>query len=252
MAGEKPIGDAVTLLRPEARSDIFLICDHASNLIPSKYANLGVGAIHRRDHVAWDIGAADVTRVLSEELAAPAVLGATSRLVVDFNRQPDAADVIPALSHGVRIPGNENLGDEERESRFRRYYRPYHETIDRLLAASPAALLLSVHSFSHDLDRARRDFDVGVLFDEHEALARSFAERLTAAGLDTRLNEPYSGRSDVISSAQAHGLQHRRAHFEIEIDQRRLGSRSEAVEFGRRLVPVVAALAAAAREERSP
>jgi len=68
---------------------LVLVCDHASNRIPGALANLGLPATHLERHIAWDIGAGAVTRILSERLRANAVLGGYSRLVVDLNR--DAA-----------------------------------------------------------------------------------------------------------------------------------------------------------------
>ena len=245
---ERRIGKAAIEIRADARNPIFLICDHASNRIPPEYGDLGLSPAELEDHVAWDIGAADITRVLSAELGAPAVLGAVSRLVVDLNRRPEVPDVIPTVTHGVRISGNEMLSAPERSSRFQRFYDPYHEAIDRLLARSDATVVVSIHSFSHDLDRASRDFDVGLLFDEFEPLARSFAQRLTLAGMRVRLNEPYSGRGRVISSAQTHGRRYGLPNYEIEINQRLLKSRTKAIAFGQKLVPAVGWLGKAASE----
>jgi len=244
---EEEVGEAASLVRPGASSDVFLLCDHASNRIPPDYGNLGLGSRELRDHVAWDLGAGAVTRTLSKELGASAVLATTSRLVIDCNRQPDRNDLIPAITHSVRVPGNAGLSETAREARFRRHYRPYHASIDRLLRASPASVLITIHSFSHEIDRDRRDFDVGVLYDEYETLARAFAEQLAVAGLRTRLNEPYSGRSEVISSAQVHGRKNGRTHFELEIDQRLLIPDDAAIAFGVRLAPAVAWLGSAAR-----
>ena len=246
---ETQVGEAATVLNPNARNTVFLICDHASNKIPPEFKNLGVGLADRQDHVAWDIGAADVTRVLSTELKAPAVLGTISRLVVDYNRQPDAPDVIAEVSHGVGVPGNKGLDSQQRETRFQRFYRPYHETIDQQLMRSGAAVLVSIHSFSYDLDHVSRDFDIGLLFDEFEPLARSFAEHLAKNGLRVRLNEPYSGRSSVISSAQTHGRRYQLPNYEIEINQRLVRSRIKAVAFGRRMAHAVAWLGQTAKQQ---
>lgn len=246
---EKQVGEAATVLKPKARNSVFLICDHASNNIPAEFDNLGVETAVRQDHVAWDIGTADITRVLSAELNAPAVLGAISRLVVDYNRQPDAPDVIAEVTHGVEVPGNRGLDSQQRETRFQRFYNPYHKAIDQNLMKSGAAVLVSIHSFSHDLEPASRDFDIGLLFDEFEPLARSFAKHLTANGLRVRLNEPYSGRAKVISSAQTHGRQYHLPNYEIEINQRLVRSQIRAVEFGRRMAPAIAWLGQTAQQQ---
>jgi predicted N-formylglutamate amidohydrolase len=246
---EKRIGEAATVLNPNIRNSVFLICDHASNTIPAEFDNLGVEPAVRQDHVAWDIGTADITRVLSAELNAPAVLGAISRLVVDYNRQPDAPDVIAEVTHGIEVPGNRGLDSQQRETRFQRFYNPYHQAIDQHLMKSGATVLVSIHSFSHDLEPASRDFDIGLLFDEFEPLARSFAKHLTANGLRVRLNEPYSGRAKVISSAQTHGRQYQLPNYEIEINQRLVRSRIKAVDFGRRMVPAIAWLGQTAQQQ---
>ena len=149
---EHTIGEAAKVIRATERNRIFLICDHASNRIPPELGDMGLNHAERKDHIAWDIGAAQVTHVLSAELCAPAVLGSTSRHVVDLNRRPEAPDVIPVVTHGVRVPGNEMLSAEDRASRFERFYQPYHDAIDRLLRRSDATVVVSIHSFSHDLD----------------------------------------------------------------------------------------------------
>lgn len=236
---EHTIGEAAIGIRTNNRNRIFLICDHASNRIPPELGDMGLNHAEREDHIAWDIGAAQVTHVLSAELCAPAVLGSTSRLVVDLNRRPEAPDVIPVVTHGVRVPGNEMLSAEDRASRFERFYQPFHDAIDRLLRRSDATVVVSIHSFSHDLDRASRNFDIGLLFDEFEPLARSFAKQLTNAGMSVRLNEPYSGRADIVSSAQIHGRRYGLPNFEIEINQHLIKSRIKAVDFGHRLVQPV-------------
>ena len=57
-----------------AKAGILLICDHASNRIPNELGSLGIEAEVLGLHVAWDIGAAGVTRGLAARLGVPAVL----------------------------------------------------------------------------------------------------------------------------------------------------------------------------------
>ena len=63
-------------------------------------------------HIAWDIGAAELTRRLADRLDAPAVLAGYSRLVIDLNRQPGDPQSILEVSDGVVIPGNVGLDAE--------------------------------------------------------------------------------------------------------------------------------------------
>ncbi|MFN2147034.1 MAG: hypothetical protein ACK2T2_01470 [Anaerolineales bacterium] len=56
---------AFELVNPYGRSNMVLICDHAGNRIPLRLGNLGLGPEPLMDHIAWDLGAAAVARVLS-------------------------------------------------------------------------------------------------------------------------------------------------------------------------------------------
>src|SRR3546814_12172053 len=58
----------VEILNEHGRSPVVLICEHASNHIPAEYDGLGLDAETLHDHIAWDIGAAAVTRALSRKL----------------------------------------------------------------------------------------------------------------------------------------------------------------------------------------
>lgn len=237
-----------TVLNPHCGASVLLICDHASNKIPTEFNNLGVDQEARQSHIAWDIGAAEVTSVIAGQLNITAVLATTSRLVIDCNRQPDAADIIAEMPHNIAVPENLGLDSQQRESRFQRFYYPYHDIIDRQLRNSNAAVVVSIHSFDHDLDRLARDFDIGILFDEGELLAHSFAQQLERLGFQVRLNEPYSGRAAVISSAQRHGRKYQLLNYEIEINQRLLSSTAQAIDLGNRLVPAIAWLGKAAQQ----
>ena len=48
-----------------------LACDHASNALPVALGQLGLGSVELAQHIAWDIGAAQVTRLLAAQLDAP-------------------------------------------------------------------------------------------------------------------------------------------------------------------------------------
>jgi predicted N-formylglutamate amidohydrolase len=226
---------------PGAR--VVLTCEHASAAIPEEYAGLGLTAQHIADHIAWDIGAAGIAEELSRGLTAPAVLSAASRLLVDCNRDLDDHDLMPQRSCGVAIPGNAAIDAPERARRLRRFYDPYHAAIDAALARHPAALLLSIHSFTPELHGRARPFDVGVLYDDFDPLAHAFASRLTAAGFAVRMNEPYSGLDGLIFSARAHGRRHGMRYLELEINNRLLRRDGDIRAVAARLLDAVGAIA---------
>ena len=63
-----------TVINPDGKASVVLVCDHASNRIPANLDQLGLGSVELSQHIAWDIGAAPVARLLAERLDAPAVL----------------------------------------------------------------------------------------------------------------------------------------------------------------------------------
>ena len=229
-----------------ARSRVVLTCEHASAAVPQEYAGLGLGAEHLADHIAWDIGAAALTEELSRQLGAPAVLSAASRLLIDCNRDLTDLDLIPHLSHGVAIPGNVAIDAGERARRQARFYEPYHATIDEQLDRHPQALLLSIHSFTPELQGRARPFDVGVLFDAFDDLAHLFAQHIGATGLAVRMNEPYSGLEGLIFSARTHGRRHGLRYLELEVNNRLLRSGAQARAIADRLVEAIGRVADAA------
>ena len=61
-------------------------------------------------HIAYDIGAAEVTRALAALLGAPAVLSTYSRLLIDPNRGLDDPTLVMRYSDGAIVPGNAYIG----------------------------------------------------------------------------------------------------------------------------------------------
>ena len=114
------------LLNPEGSAPVLLICDHASHEIPGSLDGLGLTPETLDLHVAWDIGAANVTRRLAAKLDARAVLAGYSRLVIDNNRQPGDPTAIPKVSDNIVIPGNQGLSEADEVARRDALYWPYH------------------------------------------------------------------------------------------------------------------------------
>ena len=187
--------EPVTALNPEGACDIVLLCEHASNYIPAEYAGLGLTPDDLGRHIAWDIGAAAVTRRLSALLDAPAFLGTTSRLLIDLNRPLDAASSIVTRSENTDIPGNIDLDRLERDHRARRIFRPFHTWVSRHLDRRQhdgrAVRLVSIHSFTPVFLGVPRLWDGGVLFDRAEAFGQGVIGRLRQAGLNVEANVPY-------------------------------------------------------------
>ncbi len=90
-------------------SGLILLCDHASNALPPEYGSLGLPPEQFERHIAWDIGAAAVTRALAARFGAPAVLTRFSRLLIDPNRGADDPTLLMKLSDGAIVPATSAL-----------------------------------------------------------------------------------------------------------------------------------------------
>ena len=187
------------VLNPDGAASVLLICDHASPAIPAALGDLGLDAGALGRHVAFDIGAADVTRSLSRRLDAPAVLAGYSRLLIDMNRQPGDPESVLGASDGTPVPGNRDLSEKDEAGRAETFFRPYHRAIADVMAhlwrRGPAPAVFSVHSFTPSLNGEDRQWDVGVLWNRDPRLALPLIEKLRRSDpLRVGDNEPYSGR----------------------------------------------------------
>ncbi len=153
--------------RSGADAPFLFICDHAGRDIPSALGRLGLPDAALDRHIAWDIGAAEVTRQLSAAMQAPAILQRYSRLVIDCNRDPATPGAIAEVSDGVPIPGNQGLDQAARRARVEAIHTPYHDAIAAELDARQArglpTVLVFVHSFTPRMDGFDRPWRFGVI-----------------------------------------------------------------------------------------
>ena len=236
-------------LEGAADSSVLLVCDHASPLIPACYDDLGLEASIRQAHLAWDIGAAEVTRLLAKTLACDAVFAGISRLVIDCNRHPGDPSSIPSRTCEGVVPGNLALSEAEAEARANAWFWPYHQaigtTLGRLFRRPIAPVMVSVHSFTPRMNGLHRPWDVGVLWNRDGRLALPLIDflRRMPSGLCVGDNQPYSGREinyTLDTHAGAAGLAH--VAFEIRQDliADEAGCRRWAGILARALIPLLA------------
>lgn len=205
------MGEAWRDLGTPRAGGILLIADHASALVPPDI-DLGIDPALLSNHIAIDIGVAEVAALLIEGGAVDAaILGGVSRLVVDCNRDADAPGAVPIASDGHAIPGNA-LDHAGREARLARFFHPYHRHIAAVIARDPPAMILSLHSFTPSLasdpDQAR-PWHVGVLYNEDERLAAAAIAVLEDEGLHVGDQLPYSGKllnASMNRHAEANGI----------------------------------------------
>jgi predicted N-formylglutamate amidohydrolase len=229
------------LVDPQARADFIVVCDHASNALPPEYGTLGLPAREFERHIAFDIGAAGVARRLAAALAAPAVLGRFSRLLIDLNRGEDDPTIVMKLSDGAIVPGNRDVdarrNPQEFARRIARFHAPYHGEIERLVARAReqgiVPVIVSVHSFTPRWRSFVRPWETGLLWDRDDRLVRPLLAALRAEGFTAGDNEPYTGRlrnDCMYAHATVHGL----PHVLIEIRQDLIESEEGQAEWASR------------------
>jgi len=239
--------ESFCVLPGRADAGLIVLCDHAGNALPQGYGTLGLPADQLKRHIAYDIGAASVTRALAAALDAPAVLTRYSRLLIDPNRGSDDPTQIMRLSDGAVIPGNRHLDEAERERRIRLYYEPYHRAIDAVIdgciASGTAPALLSIHSFTESWKTVARPWHVGVLWDDGDArLAGPLLERFFAEdNLIVGENEPYAGQIEG-DCLWRHGNRRGLANAIIEIRQDLIRDAAAQAAWARRLCRILGAI----------
>ena len=219
---------AYEILNPRGKAPVVFLCDHASNRIPLALDNLGLSEAQLQGHIAWDIGAAEVTRRLSAHFDAPAVLAGFSRLVIDCNRQLDDAESILEVSDGHPIPGNQNLTEAERALRTEACFWPYHQAaaavIEGVETRGVTPPIIMMHSFTPAMGHAPRPWHIGILWDRDDRISSPLMHYLHTRGdLVVGDNEPYTAASPHGYSLPVHAAGHGRPNVQIELRQDLVG-----------------------------
>ncbi|MDB5685586.1 MAG: putative N-formylglutamate amidohydrolase, partial [Rhizorhabdus sp.] len=178
-------------------SPFLLIGDHAGIAIPASLGTLGLQAPDLARHIASDIGVCGLGEALALRLDCGFLHQTYSRLVIDCNRDPTAADAIPEVSDDTIIPGNCGIGAEGVQARIAAIHAPYQhaiaDEIARRAASGHGTVLVSLHSFTPAMQGVSRPWHVGIL---HEGGDESFAlavleELRKETDLVVGDNEPY-------------------------------------------------------------
>ncbi len=236
-----PAGDAddpVERIEGCLAAGVLFLCDHAANALPKAYGTLGLASEQLDRHIAYDIGAAWITRRLAAFFGAPAILSRFSRLLIDLNRGVDDPTLVMRLSDGDIIPGNASVGTDEIDYRRAQYWQPYRAaiaaTIEAMLNRGPPPAVVSIHTFTPSWKAQPRRWEVGILWDSDPRFAKPLIAALTLDGLCVGDNEPYDGAliGDTLDEeVTRRGL----AGLLIEIRQDLAGTKEKAAAFAARL-----------------
>jgi len=216
---------------PAAAGPFLFTCEHATNLLPEWTASAQERTL-LDEHWGWDIGAADLTCALAMQTGSCAVLSRFSRLVCDPNREPEQESFVLREIDGQALSFNRGADTAERARRRETYFDPFHDAIDRTLAArmplGDPPVLCAIHSFTPLYLGRARPMEVGILFDAWDELAFQLQGALGEQGFETALNAPYSAHDGLIHSAQRHGSTHGVIYLELEVRQDLIDTREKA------------------------
>ncbi|MCA9193788.1 MAG: N-formylglutamate amidohydrolase [Planctomycetales bacterium] len=201
---------------------LLITCEHGGNSVPADFRHLFVG--HKallRSHRGWDPG----TLILGEELAlrctAPLIAATHTRLLVDLNRSPHHRHVFSEITKPLEKSTRGHLLGE--------YHSPHRHQIQQHVAQSIQAggwvVHIGVHSFTPQLGSQVRNADVGLLYDPRRGPEAQFAHAWrqcwqTNSSLKVRMNYPYRGIADGLTTYLRTQFPQRYVGIELEINQR--------------------------------
>lgn len=238
------MSEAYRLIGTPRFGGILVVSDHASNRVPDDI-DLGVAPDLLNEHIAVDIGVGAIGKLMTQRPGFAAFQGNVSRLICDFNRDEHLPSVVPAISDGHTIPGNA-LDAVGHEARLTRFFCPYHTALENLLANTPQALILSLHSFTPQLAASDepRPWQVGVLYNEDDRAARLAIPMLAAEGLTVGDQLPYSGKL-LNATMNRHAEADGRPYLGIEVRQDLIDTPKGQAEWAERLARIANQVAVA-------
>lgn len=215
--------EAFRIIGTPQNACILIVSDHASNHVPADI-DLNIAPELLTNHIAVDIGVAEIGQMIVEAnpLFAAFQCG-VSRLVIDCNRDPDAPGLIPHISDGHVIAGNYPT-DHHRAARLVRFFDPYHEGLERIIAEMKPALIVSLHSFTphlHEHPDSERPWQIACLYNEDDRAARMAIPLFEAAGLVTGDQQPYSGK--ILNYTMNRHAEGKVPYLGLEVRQNEIG-----------------------------
>jgi predicted N-formylglutamate amidohydrolase len=233
------VQNSYELVSGNPESGLLLIADHASNHVPDDI-DLGIAPALLDLHIALDIGVAPLAKALNQRIGCACILGGVSRLVIDLNREEDAPHIIPTASDGHAIPGNA-ISSEARLARIDRLWRPYHQKISDQIKAARPKMLISLHSFTPQLETqpdVARPWEIGILYNQDERAARIAIPMLEAAGVVVGDQLPYSGKL-LNATMNLHGEANGIPYLGIEMRQDLISNAAGVAHWADLLAPVI-------------
>ena len=236
----------VEVVNRDGKGKFVIVCEHASNVIPEEYKNLGIGVKARKSHIAWDPGAIEVARSLSEILDGPLVASTVSRLVYDCNRPPTVKSAVPDRSEDTDIKGNTNLSKDQLDERTEKVYFPFRNALSETLGFhsrnAETTIMVTIHTFTPVYLGRSRSLKLGVLHDSDNRMADALLTSLAeATPMKIERNQPYGPRDGVTHTLKEHGSKRGIANVMIEIRNDLVKTKAQQTEMSEMLAGAIIA-----------
>jgi predicted N-formylglutamate amidohydrolase len=178
---------------------------------------------------------------MSEKLDAAAFFASYSRIVVDVNRGERSPECMREVSDHIQVPGNKNLSAAQKRQRLDEIFWPYHRALAAQIKAyrkkGIVPLIVSLHSFTPEMDGYRRPWHIGVLWNKEETIARRLVDelRMRNPGIVVGENEPYTlkqanlSKNTIKTHAEDAGL----PYVIVEFRQDIVRTKRDALKWGR-------------------
>ncbi|MDB4105678.1 N-formylglutamate amidohydrolase [Salibacteraceae bacterium] len=194
-----------------------LTCEHYSNGLPLKYAEVFVDAVDvLESHRGYDLRVAPMF-IRLEPLFDESIHYRYSRLLIEPNR---------SLSHKhLFSPFTTGFSASEKADLISNYYQPYRKRIEEFIGSyiDQGVFHISVHSFTPKHGNQNRETPVGLKFDSSKSQERNLAVIWKKMLMDidpsinVRFNYPYRGAADGFTTYLRKCFPKNYVGFELEI-----------------------------------
>ena len=236
----------VEIIPASTPSPVLLVCDHAGDRIPLKLQEHSLPPEDMARHIAVDINAELVARVIAAEMNSTLVIQRYSRLVVDVNRPESSSELMPKISDETLIPFNQNISASERKARLDEIYFPYHNRIHELLDErrnSPSALVV-IHSYTPRLSNGDfREWHIDLMSRTSMDFVHSLQNKIETAhpNLNVGISQVFQMHDKRDYTLPHHGESRDIPNASIEIRNDMLGSKEDIDGWGKLLAACLSA-----------
>ncbi|MBL7663890.1 MAG: N-formylglutamate amidohydrolase [Bacteriovoracaceae bacterium] len=198
---------------------IFLSCEHGGNQIPAWLkTEIKIPKDVLNSHRGWDPGALGVAKDLAKKMHLPITSHLRSRLVSEYNRSAHHPRLWSEFS--AQLPENKRAS---LLSGYHKYRAGVCRNIQALLKKTGAAQHFSIHSFTPIMNGEVRDCDIGLLYDPANKAEKEICHQLKrslSTDYKVRMNYPYQGKSDGLTTALRKYFGRKYCGVEVEINQK--------------------------------